>query len=79
IRELPDDPAMLAFAVAMFYQGQNWRKQELLATEVLPDILYHEIELLRVENPIIAQTLRLREEEHLPPLALGAAAAYGFN
>lgn len=79
ISPMPDDPATLAFVVAILYQGQNWRKQELLAIESVPDLMRQEIELLRIENPLIEQTLHLLHQRMLPPLMAGYLATYSLN
>lgn len=73
------DPSALAYAVAVLYQGQNWRKQKLLTVETIPDLMEQQINLLRIENPILARDLRHQEAGTLPPLIPGSFATYGFN
>lgn len=75
----PSDPLTLAYAVGILYQGQNWRKQALLACQHLPELLAAEIELLRLENPLIEQSLLLRDAGALSPLISGTLASYGLN
>lgn len=77
--EEPDSATMLAFVVAVYYQSQNWRKQQLLDIPSLPDLMRFEIDLLRVENPLIEQTLQMRDEDRLPPLIANSLAVYGLN
>jgi Lon protease-like protein len=76
---LPDDPTSLAFVVAILYQCENWRKQQLLAVESIPDLMREEIELLSLENPLIEHSLRMRDEGRLPPLLGETAGLYGLN
>lgn len=56
----PESPESVAFLVAVMYQAQNYRKQELLAIESLPALLAREIELLRIENPILGRQLEMQ-------------------
>ncbi len=79
ISPMPTEPATLAFVVAILYQGQNWRKQELLAIDSVPELMRQEIKLLRIENPLIEQTLELLHQRMLPPLMAGYLATYSLN
>lgn len=74
-----DDPASLAYIVAIVYQCQNWRKQEILAIESVPHLLQAEVDLLRTEIPILEQILLLRDQERLPRLFGASLAVYGMN
>lgn len=77
--ESPDDPSALAFTVAVLYQGQNWRKQELLSIQSIPLLLQKEIDWLRVENPIIEEMLLQKAKGKISPLISGSLAMYGVN
>ncbi len=79
IEAIPDDATTLAYIVAVYYQCQNWRKQELLAIESIPELMRHEIELLRVENPLIEQIHRYQALGEIPPLVATSLAVYGLN
>ena len=79
VEPIHDDPTTLAFVVATLYQGQNWRKQDLLAIESIPDLLHTEIELLRVENPLVEDMLNNRDIGVNPSLVVGSLAMYGLN
>lgn len=79
IDPMPDDPATLAFAVAVLYQGQNWRKQELLSIQSIVALLSVEIALLRVEIPLVEQMLEQKELGRISPLISGSLAMYGVN
>jgi len=82
IDPIPDDPTTLAFVVATLYQGQNWRKQELLSIESIPDLMRTEIELLKIENPLVEEMLIHREKGEmgsLRSLVMGSLAMYGLN
>lgn len=57
VSQMPANPEVLAFLVAVLYQAQNFRKQELLAIESLPRLLAREVELLRIENPLLERQL----------------------
>lgn len=74
-----NDPASLAYIVAIVYQCQNWRKQALLAIESIPHLLKAEVDLLRVEIPLLEQILLMRDEERLPRLFGASLAVYGLN
>jgi Lon protease-like protein len=76
---MPADHTMLAYVVAVYYQCQNWRKQELLMIESLPELMHREIELLRVEIPLIRDTLARQAEGRLPSLFGGTMATYSLN
>lgn len=78
-QDIPDDAATLGYMVAVYYQCQNWRKQELLAINSIPDLMEREIELLRVEIPIIENTLHLMAHGNIPPLIVHSLAAFGLN
>ena len=77
--EMPDDPTALAFTVAVLYQGQNWRKHELLSIQSVPLLLQKEIQLLSVENPIIEEMLKQKARGKISPLIIGSLAMYGVN
>jgi Lon protease-like protein len=76
---LPDDPTILSFVVAILYQCQNWRKQELLAIRSIPELMSCEIEMLRVENPLLREALQMREMDRIAPMIVGSLAIYGLN
>ncbi|MCB0077910.1 MAG: LON peptidase substrate-binding domain-containing protein [Anaerolineales bacterium] len=76
---MPVDDAMLAYVVAVYYQCQNWRKQELLQIESLPDLMRQEIDLLRTEIPLLRETVRRKETGRFPPLYGGTVSQYGLN
>ncbi len=76
---IPSDPTTLAFVVATLYQGQNWRKQELLAIESIPDLMQTEIELLKIEIPLVEEMLNNRDMGTNPSLIVGSLAMYGLN
>jgi hypothetical protein len=75
----PDSPSALAFAVAVLYQGQNWRKQELLSIQSISLLMQTEIDLLSVENPIIEKMLIQKARGKISPLISGSLAMYGVN
>jgi Lon protease-like protein len=77
--EIPEDPITLAFTVAVLYQGQNWRKQELLSIQSIPHLLQKEIDLLSVENPIVEKMLLQKARGKISPLISGSLAMYGVN
>jgi Lon protease-like protein len=79
LEEAPEDPSALAFIVAVLYQGQNWRKQELLSIQSIPLLLQKEIDLLSVENPIIEDMLMQKARGKISPLISGSLAMYGVN
>lgn len=79
IDPIPDDPTTLAFVVATLYQGQNWRKQDLLSIESIPDLMRTEIELLKIENPLVEDMLNNRDIGVNPSLVMGSLAMYGLN
>ncbi|MBA3534141.1 MAG: LON peptidase substrate-binding domain-containing protein [Ardenticatenales bacterium] len=76
---LPDDPMILSFIVAILYQCQNWRKQELLSIRSIPELMSCEIEILRIENPLLRDALQMREMDRMAPLIVGSLAIYGLN
>ena len=79
IDPIPDDPTTLAFVVATLYQGQNWRKQQLLSVKSIPDLMRIEINLLKIENPLVEQMLQHQKMGTISPLIMGSLAMYGFN
>lgn len=79
IDPMPQDPVTLAFVVATLYQGQNWRKQELLAIEKITDLMRLEIQLLQIEIPLVEQMLESRLTGTISPLIMGSLAMYGLN
>ncbi len=79
LEDIPDDLTQLAYLVAVYYQCQNWRKQELLAIESLEALLRREIELLRVEIPLVEQALRYQSLGQMPPFIASTLAIHGLS
>lgn len=79
LEPLPEDPTILSFVVAILYHGQNWRKQELLAIRSIPELLSREIDLLRMEIPLLREMLQMRDCHRLPPLIASSLAMYSLS
>lgn len=76
---MPETPSEMAFAVSILYQGQNWRKQDLLAIQSIAELIQAETDLLQIENPLVAQQLEQKAEGRVTPLISGSLSVYGLN